>query len=154
MGYRLDGDMMYVPFKELLGFDVTAWIVDYALGEHNDPALLPPSQAKAFTRTANSYMLWTDEKGGTIASIEGLDEVKSWPGVTVDSLAAPGDSIRPYGPLGCILFTTENVEDMIEMIRKINDTVRITNTDGDDVLIYYTDFDYLRQMYREGLEGK
>ena len=40
------------------------------------------------------------------------------------------------------------------MIRKINDTVRITNTDGDDVLIYYTDFDYLRQMYREGLEGK
>ena len=154
MGYRLDGDMMYVPFKELLGFDVTAWIVDYALGERNDPALLPPSQAKAFTRTANSYMLWTDDKGGTIASIEGLDEVKSWPGVTVDSLAAPGDSIRPYGPLGCILFTTENVEDMIEMIRKINDTVRITNTDGDDVLIYYTDFDYLRQMYREGLEGK
>ena len=98
-------------------------------------------------------MLWTDEKGGTIASIEGLDEVKSWPGVTVDSLAAPGDPIRPYGPLGCILFTTENVEDMIQMIRRINDTVRITNTDGDDVLIYYTDFDYLRQMYREGLEG-
>ena len=154
MGYRLDGDMMYVPFKDLLGFDTVAWIVDYALGEKNDPKLLPPSQEKAFKRVATSYMLWTNELGGTIGAIEGLDEVKSWPGVTVDSLAAPGDPIRPYGPLGCILFTTENVEDMIEMIRKINDTVRITNTDGKNVLIYYTDFDYLRGVYREGLEGK
>ena len=72
MGYRLDGDMMYVPFKDLLGFDVTAWIVDYALGEHNDPGLLPPSQEKAFTRAATSYMLWCNEKGGTIGAIEGL----------------------------------------------------------------------------------
>ena len=154
MGYRLDGDMMYVPFKDLLGFDVNAWMVDYALGRHNDPAELPPSQNKAFTRAATSYMLWCNEKGGTIGSIKGLDEVKSWPGVTVDSLAGVGDPIRPYGPVGCILFTTDNAEDMIALIQKVNDTVRIRNTDGEDVLIYYTDFDYLRQMYREGLEGK
>ena len=47
MGYRLDGDMMFVPFKDLLGFDTIAWIVDYALGKRNDPAQLPPSQQKA-----------------------------------------------------------------------------------------------------------
>ena len=80
--------------------------------------------------------------------------MKSWPGVTVDSLARVGDAIRPYGPVGCILFTSEDAEDMIRMIQKINDTVRITNSDGENALIYYTDFDYLRQVYREGLEGK
>ena len=99
-------------------------------------------------------MLWTDDRGGVIASIEGLDEVKSWPGVVVDSLAAPGDPIRPYGPLGCILFTTDDCEEMLALIQKVNETVRILNTDGHDVLIRYTDFDYLRRTYREGLEGK
>ena len=154
MGYRLDGDMMFVPFKDLLGFDTVAWIVDYALGKRNDPAQLPRSQEKAFTRCATSYMLWCNEKGGTIASIEGLDEVKRWPGVTVDSLACVGDSIRPYGPVGCILFTTDDAEEMFRLIQRVNDTVRIKNTDGENVLIYYDDFDYLRRVYREGLEGK
>ena len=154
MGYRLDGDMMYVPFKELRGFDTVAWIVDYALGRASSPALLPPSQEKAFRRVATSYMLWCNEKAGTIGSIEGLDEVASWPGVTVDSLAGVGDAIRPFGPVGCILFTTDDAEEMFDLVRKINDTVRIRNTDGENVLIYYDDFDYLRRVYREGLDGK
>ena len=99
-------------------------------------------------------MLWCNEKGGKIGAIEGLDEVKSWPGVTVDSLAAVGDPIRPYGPIGCILFTTDNAEETFELIRRVNDTVRVTNTKGENVLIYYDDFDYLRRVYQEGLEGK
>ena len=40
------------------------------------------------------------------------------------------------------------------MIRRVNDTVRVTNTDGENVLIYYDDFDYLRGVYQEGLEGR
>ena len=153
MGYRLDGDMMFVPFKDLLGFDTVAWIVDYALGVRNDPARLPPSQQKAFERVATSYMLWTNDRGGTIGSIEGLDKIAALPGVTVDSLAAVGDAIRPYGPLGCILFTCDDCEETLRMIRTVNNTVRITNSEGENVLIYYTDFDYLRRVYREGLEG-
>ena len=116
--------------------------------------MLPPSQEKAFKRVATSYMLWTNEKGGIIGSIEGLDKVRAMPGVTVDSLAAVGDPIRPFGPLGCILFTTEDAEEMFDRIREINETVRITNTDGENVLIYYDDFDYLRRVYQEGLEGR
>ncbi len=154
MGYRLDGDMMFVPFKDLLGFDTVAWLVDYARGKKNDPALLPPSQEKAFRRVATSYMLWCNEKGGKIGAIEGLDEVKSWPGVTVDSLACVGDPIRPFGPIGCILFCSEDAEEMFDMIRRVNETIRVTNTKGENVLIYYDDFDYLRGVYREGLEGR
>ena len=154
MGYRLDGDMMFVPFKDLRGFDTVAWLVDYALGKKNDPSELPPSQEKAFKRVATSYMLWCNDKGGTIGAIEGLSEVASWPGVTVDSLAAVGDTIRPFGPVGCILFTCDDAESTFDLIRRVNDTVRVTNTDGENVLIYYDDFDYLRRVYQEGLEGK
>jgi len=43
---------------------------------------------------------------------------------------------------------------MFRLIRRVNETVRITNTDGENVLIYYDDFDYLRRVYQEGLAGK
>ena len=43
----------------LFGFDTVAWIVDYALGRRNDPAMLPPSQTKAYKRCGSSYVLWT-----------------------------------------------------------------------------------------------
>lgn len=153
MGYRLDGDMMYIPIKSILGFDSTAWLVDYAMGETNEAKRLPPSQSKAFRRCGSSYMLWT-RKGGTIASIEGLDEIAAIPGVVVDSLARVGDEIAAYQPLGDILFDTDDCESTCRFIEKVNDTVRIKNTDGEDVLIYYNDFEYLKKEYAEGLAGK
>lgn len=70
--------MMYIPIKSLLGFDTVAWLVDYALGKRNDPAMLPPSQTKAYKRCGSSYMLWTNNDG-VIASIEGLDEIAAIP---------------------------------------------------------------------------
>ena len=51
-------------------------------------------------------------------------------------------------------FRLDDAEEMFRIVQKVNDTVRIRNTNGDDVLIYYDDFDYLRSVYREGLEGK
>jgi len=153
MGYRLDGDMMYVPFKALLGFDTVKWLVDYALGETNDPRDLPPSQKKAFKRCGSSYMLWTN-KGGTIASIEGLDKIKAMPGVIVDSLAAVGDEVKAYLPLGDILFDTDDCASTCEFIKLVNETVSIKNTEGEEMLIYYDDFDYLMKVYEEGLAGK
>lgn len=153
MGYRLDGDMMYIPIKSLLGFDTVAWIVDYALGRRNDPAMLPPSQTKAYKRCGSSYMLWTNNDG-VIASIEGLDEIAAIPGVTVDSLACVGDELTKYQPLGDILFDTDDIEETCHFIQKVNDTVKITNDRGENVLIYYDDFDYLRKVYEDGLAGK
>ena len=153
MGYRLDGDMMYIPIKNLLGFDTVAWLVDYALGRRNDPAMLPPSQTKAYKRCGSSYMLWTNNDG-VIASIEGLDEIAAIPGVTVDSLACVGDELTKYQPLGDILFDTDDIEETCRFIRKVNDTVKITNDRGENVLIYYDDFDYLRKVYEDGLAGR
>jgi transcriptional regulator with XRE-family HTH domain len=101
------------------------------------------------TVTYNRY-----ETGARDIPVSVLSDLADFYGVTVDSLACVGDSIRPYGPVGCILFTTDDAEEMFRLIQRVNDTVRIQNTDGENVLIYYDDFDYLRRVYREGLEGK
>jgi len=98
-------------------------------------------------------MLWTN-KGGTIASIEGLDKIAAMPGVVVDSLARVGDEVKAYLPLGDILFDTDDCASTCEFIKLVNETISIKNTEGEEMLIYYDDFDYLMQVYEEGLAGK
>ena len=49
---------------------------------------------------------------------------------------------------------TDDIEDTCRFIQKVNDTVKITNDRGENVLIYYDDFDYLRKVYEDGLAGK
>ena len=82
------------------------------------------------------------------------DEIAAIPGIYVDSLARVGDEVHKYMPLGDILFDTDTIDETFDIIRRVNDTVSIKNTDGEDILIRYTDFDYLRNVYQEGLEGR
>lgn len=153
MGYRLDGDMMFIPYRGVCNFDAIKWLIDYSFGKRNLPDELPAPQTKAFRRCGCGYMLWVN-KGGVIAEIKGLDIIAQIPGVLVDSFARAGDAIRPYSYLAVITFDTDDCEKMCEMIEKVNDTVRIINTEGENVLIYYTDFDHLKKIYKDGLEGK
>lgn len=153
MGYRLDGDMMFVPYKDVCGFDSIAWLFRYASGGKNSLTQLPPPLSKPFGKCACSYMLWTNNDG-EIAEIIGLDEISAIPGVMVESLLQIGDKIQKYHSLGDILFSTNNCSEMCKMIEKINHTVKIINTRGENVLIYYTNFSYLEEVYKNSLEGK
>ncbi len=154
MGYRLDGDMMFIPHREVCGFDSVAWLVDYAFGEKNDPKDLPQNQLHAFVKCGVGYMLWTN-KQGTIADIQGFDEVANWPEVQlVESLAQVGDTITLHRSLGNIMFTTDNCNEMCSLIEKINRTVRILNTAGEDVIIHYDNFAYLTEIYQKGLRER
>ena len=53
-----------------------------------------------------------------------------------------------------LVLTVADIEETCRFIRKVNDTVKITNDRGENVLIYYDDFDYLRKVYEDGLAGK
>ena len=43
---------------------------------------------------------------------------------------------------------------MCELIDKVNREVSFYNEKGEDTVIKYTDFDYLKKVYAEGLAGK
>lgn len=151
MGYRLDGDMMFIPHRKVCDFDSVSWLVDYAFGKKNKPEELPQNQAHAFVKCGVGYMLWTN-KDGTIADIQGFDEVASWPEIQlVESLAQVGDCITLYRSLGNIMFTADNCDQMCRIIEKINQTVHILNTEGEDVVIHYDNFSYLKDIYQKGM---
>jgi len=150
MGQRLDGDMMYSPYKGVCNFDFIKWLVDYNLGHDNEVEMLPPTQTEAYEKCGCGFMLWAN-KNGTIKEIIGLDTISKIPGVTVRSIAKIGQTIEKYHPLGNIRFVSANCKEMCKFIKVINEQVKILNEKGEDVIIKYTDFDYLESVYQKGL---
>ncbi len=153
MGYRMDGEMMFIPYREVCNFDTIKWLVDTALGIEHTKEDLPEPQTEAFTKCACGMELWTN-KSGTITKMIGFDEMNKVPGVFVETLKQIGDFAPIHRPVGVITFATENCEEMCKLIQKVNDTVQVCNEKGEDMVIKYTDFDFLKKVYREGLSGE
>lgn len=142
MGYRLDGDTMFIPYKELLNTDLVKYITNYSLNGKSDINELPSSQTGPFDRCACSYMLWT-KQSGTISAIEGLDRISRIKGVDIVQKVFPGSTIEQYKPIGNILFVTDTCKEMCKMIDLINKNVKVLDADGNDMLIRFTDFERL-----------
>lgn len=153
MGYRGDSEMLFLPYKEMLGFDSVKLWVDYALGIKYDASILPASQTKAYKNSATSYMLWAKENA-IIKSVIGIDEISKINGVYIGQWKGVGDEVHQYTSMATISFSNESIDDVCAMIDQINRTVKFLNDKGDDIIIKYTEFDYLKQMYQNGLEGK
>ena len=153
MGYRLDGNQMFMPYRQMLNYDIVHELVDMALGKKSSIKDLPPSQEHAYKQCGCGLELWTNNDG-VLTEIKGLDVMRNTPGVFIECLHHVGETIKKYSPLCNISFTTDTVEEMCEMIDKVNREVAFYNERGEDTVIKYTDFDYLKTVYYEGLAGK
>lgn len=153
MGYRLTGEMLFMMFKNLCGFDTIKWLVDYARGIKHTTEDLPKPQTKAFKNCITAVELWA-HTDGEINKMTGFNEISRLQNVYVETLKQIGDNIAKYRPLGNIVFFSQDIEELCDMIQIINDKVHVYNENGDDVIIKYTDFDVLRKMYQDGLAGK
>lgn len=153
MGYRLPGDMTYEQYPAMINFDSIKWLVDYALGNKHKKEDLPAEQTHAFKKCGCSYSLWTN-KEGILASIEGLDELVSTGKYRYFSLNQIGDHFAMHRPLGVLVFTADTIDDYCSNIDEINRTLSMKDEEGDDVIIRYTDFGYLKKIYQDGLNGK
>lgn len=154
MGYRLDGDMLYLPIKDLLGYNVNKAMIDYACGiDSSKENPLPEPQKHALVKCGSGLRLWT-KKACTITKIEGLNEIAKIPGVNVEMRRNVGDKEDIYRPLGSITFTSENCNELAKMVDLINRTVHVYDENGEDVIIKFTNMDKVKKIYLNGLEGK
>lgn len=144
MGYRLTGEMTFLPMKEAFGVDYIRWMVSYACNGYNDPKDLPQTGVGFIERNANSYVLWTDRKG-VITEINGIEEVEKIPGVSVQVMRGVGDAVDIYRPIAIALFAADNCDEMCGIVEKINRLVTIKNEKGENMIIYFSDFDTVKQ---------
>lgn len=152
MGYRLTGEMIFVPLTSLIGFDTIAWLVDYASGKKHTPDMLPAPQTKAFRRCTCAMELWTN-RAGIISEIIGWDELAKHPGIKVETLNSIGSKLEKYRPFGNVMFTCDTIDELCDTIDLVNKKVKILDPDGVDMIIKYTDFDYLKKIYENGIKG-
>ena len=112
---------------------------------------LPPALDKALKGCAASYNLFS-KCNGEIARIEGLSDLEEMPGVYVDIPKREGNSVRQNACMGLLGIYGENIEDVCDRLQKVNSLLKTTNASGENMFIYFDDFDSLRQEYYEGLK--
>lgn len=152
MGYRLPGDMPFMTYPYIMGFDSIKWIVDYARGIKNTVDMLPNKQEHMYEICGCGYSLWTC-KGGKIGCIEGIDKILKIPGVSYYSLHKVGEVFSVHRPIGVIGITALNCDEFCDKLKLINDSIIVLDENGENMIIRYTDYEYLKENYRKGLRS-
>lgn len=150
MGYRFGGVMTSVPYEKVTGFNTVKLMLECALGVKHEEKDLPPALDKALSGCAASYNLFS-QCDDEIAKIEGLSEIESLPGIYVDIPKREGNSVRLNACTGLLGIYGENIEKVCARLQKVNSLLKTTNAVGENMFIYFDDYDSLRKEYHEGL---
>lgn len=147
MGYRMSGDMMAIPINDVTGFNSYKWMIDIALGVKHTKDDLPVQQTKLYEDCGCAYILWSHEKSGIVESILGLNRVLEREEIHLGFRVNKGSEFRANQYMLIFTFTRKNVEEVIELIEFINKTVSVIDTEGNEVLMRFDDFDTLHKIY-------
>lgn len=143
-GYRMSGDMMARVHKTVSNFDTYSWLVDVASGKKHIESDLPQTQEEEPQRCGCSYILWSENEG-EISRIDGLDEIGNISGINIniDGNLKVGSKVNKHQYLFVITFDTKDSDEMCNIIKNINETVKIYDQNNNDIVIRYTDFSSL-----------
>lgn len=150
MGYRFGGVMTYVPYEKVTGFNTVKWMVECAAGIKHKEEDLPPALSTALPGCAASYNLFS-RYDGEIARIEGIEDIEKIPGVFIDIPKRVGNTVRSNACMGLLGIYGENIEVLCNKLRQINRTFRMKNHNGENMFVFFDDYDALRREYYEGL---
>ena len=151
MGYRFGGVMTYMPYERVTGFNTVKWMLECALGVKHTESDLPPALNSALSGCACSYNLFSRCEG-EIDSIEGLEEIEQMPNVFIDIPKREGNSVRKAACMGLLGIYGENIEVVCNSLHKINSFLKTRNSAGENMFIYFDDYDALREEYYSGLK--
>ena len=137
-GYRMSGDMMALNHKNVCGFNTYAWLVDIATGVNHNHSDLPVPASHLPKRCGCTYILWSEEEG-KISEINGIDEINQIPdiNINIDGLLNVGDVVNKHQYLYVITFDTINVDQMIDVIKRINELISIKDNTGKDLSLIH-----------------
>ena len=136
IGFRLTGALEYKNINDVCGYNPLDMMINFALtgsmGESNLSEKVDPTFNGRF-----GFNVSTLSAPGTIAEIQGIDEVKIFDGV-IDSVLAhyPGETISEEikGHLAQITVrtfgTTNSENDLYPAMKRIEDTINVISTDG------------------------
>lgn len=148
MGLRLSGGLIYSMLEASCGYNDVQMMIRYALGG--------PMATKEDVANIDPYMhgnfvgsLTIPLREGVVSHISGVDEVRSNSNVTsVVQYYQEGDKIGSE-VIGTLMqhfcrvkMMTKSIEEYLQLISWINDTIKVTDTEGNNMV--YRCFDPIR----------
>ena len=89
-----------------------------------------------------------------LSSFNGFDEICKIPGIKFYTQHHIGETFPERRPLGVVGINADTIDEFCEKIDMVNKTISILDENGEDVIIRYTDFDYLKSVYESGLSQR
>lgn len=151
MGYRFGGEMTYRAYRDVCGFNSIKWMLEVAMGKKHSETNLPCVGATPHIDCAATYYMFTTHEG-IIGKIEGLDYIENMPGIYVDYPKREGNAVRHHVAMGIIRIYAKNGYELIDKIKDINNHLKITDSEGKDLFIYYTDYKGIEDEYTSGIK--
>lgn len=145
MGHRLSADASGDLVKKTMQFDSIEWMLDTAFGVRHTADMLPKPISRPYTGVQCVYYLFADHKG-KIEKIAGLDQLDPDVCQTI-VIKKPGDVIEQYRLMVRIVFFAHTAREMCEILQYVNRMVSITDTEGKDLLIRFTDYDTVQTKH-------
>jgi len=152
MGYRLSGDMMAIPLKDVTGFDSYNWLLDISTGKKHSAEDLPDNQSAKYSKQGSSYIIWSNNTSGVISKISGIELIENIPNMKIIYDVQEGNVYRSNQYLITFVFSTDTLNEMLEVISLINKNIAILNDKGENICIYYDDFNTVERMYNNQQE--
>lgn len=153
IGQRLSGEMLWMGMKDLMGFDSVKWMVDYAINGSNPVEGLPKAIQGPYDGCACGYILWTSH-AGTVSRINGINALKEKMKVTIHCVAPVGKIVEAHKYAVICSFASADAEDMCRKIELINRTIQVLDENGENMVIYYNDFETVRRLRAQELCGR
>jgi len=145
MCYSLEGSMLIKPYKYINGFDYNLWFLQIALGRRHTIEYFPNCSNKR-EGYAGSYILFSN-KSGVINEISGFDKLENLSGIDFHLHKIVGDRVNMYQALGNIMFYSKDMLQIVKILHFINDSIKIKDENGDNMLIYYEDYKRIEDEY-------
>ncbi len=150
MGYRLGATMLYTWYEKVFGFNSIRWMIECATGIKHTVADLPEGLARPLKATSASYHFFTQIEG-TVAYIKGLDVISKLDNVIIDIPKRGGQNVSAHTCIGVIRIFGEDCNNLCETIAYINRHLRIEDSNGENMVILFDDFESVKSEYVLGI---
>jgi len=135
-GLRMGGGQSYVFTQILNGVSALDLMIEFALTGRMKHADLKEKDNPKFSQFAVNYYIKT--KTGTIARIEGFEEVKSMPQVLqISTFKSVGDEIVASASMDGVIYRLHVMDrtpsDLARTLETISNTIKIVSTKGEDM---------------------
>lgn len=138
IGYRLTGSLEYKILERICGYNPLKSMIEYAVSDSRQEV------SGCVSPELNGYLGWNVSflmKPGTIASVGGIDKIKSLPDV-IDVVIAHGEGetikeseVGLLRQICCrVLGASRSIADAVETVGRITDCFKVEDSEGNSLL--------------------